>query len=61
MILGLAFRVGLLLVFILAVINALAISQHNHAVANIVIPIEMCLVLIALSFLGPGKYSVDKG
>jgi putative oxidoreductase len=60
MIFGLAFRIGLLLVFVLAVVNALAVSQHNHALANIGTPIEICIILVALSFLGPGKYSVDK-
>ena len=61
MIFGLVFRLGILLVLILAAVDALAVSQHNHTLANIVVPIEMCVVLIALSFLGPGKYSVDKG
>lgn len=60
MIIGFAFRLGILLVFILALVNALAVSRYNHTLANITVPIEMCVILIALSFLGPGKYSVDK-
>lgn len=60
MVLGLAFRLGILLVFLIAVINAVAVSQHDHSLGNTIIPVEVCVILIALSFLGPGKYSVDK-
>ncbi|MDQ2867072.1 MAG: hypothetical protein M3R59_01465 [Verrucomicrobiota bacterium] len=61
MILGLAFRLGLLLACVLALVNAIAVSRHDHALADITVPIEAVIILICLSFIGPGKYSVDKG
>ena len=60
MVLGFAFRLGILLGLIIAFVDALAF-QHNHGLKNSIVPIEICVILICLSFLGPGKYSVDKG
>jgi putative oxidoreductase len=56
---GLLFRIGILLVLILALCHA--ISVYKGTGFRVVLPsIEMCLVLAGLLFVGPGKYSVDK-
>ena len=60
-ILGFAFRIGLLLAFLPALVHAIAISHREHGLYPIIIPIETVIVLVCLSFIGPGKYSVDKG
>jgi putative oxidoreductase len=59
MILGLAFRLGVLLAFIISLVNAIAVTRHEHFRGSVV-PIELCVILVCLAFLGPGKYSVDK-
>ncbi|MBV9009207.1 MAG: DoxX family protein [Verrucomicrobia bacterium] len=59
MVLGLAFRFAVLLAFLISLVNAVAFAHHEH-LRNSVVPIELCVVLICLAFLGPGKYSVDK-
>ena len=61
MILGFAFRIGILLAFLVALVNAIAVAHHEHALYSIMIPIEAVIILVCLSFIGPGKYSVDKG
>ena len=60
MMLGFAFRIGLLLAFLVALVNAIAVTHHQHGLYPIIIPIEAVIVLVCLSFIGPGKYSVDK-
>jgi len=60
MILGFAFRIGILLAFLVALVNAIYVSHHEHGLYPILIPIEAVIVLVCLSFIGPGKYSVDK-
>ncbi|MGI9115289.1 MAG: DoxX family protein [Chthoniobacterales bacterium] len=60
MLFGLAFRLGVLLAFLVALVNAIAVTHHEH-LQNSVVPIELCVILLCLAFLGPGKYSVDKG
>src|SRR5436305_748733 len=60
MMLGFAFRIGILLAFLVALVNAIAVAHHEHGLYSIIIPIEAVIVLICLSFIGPGKYSVDK-
>lgn len=61
MMLGFAFRIGLLLAFLPALVHAIAVSHHENGLYPVIIPIEAVIVLICLSFIGPGKYSVDKG
>ena len=61
MVLGFAFRIGILLAFLVALVNAINVSHHKHGLYPILIPIEAVIVLVCLSFIGPGKYSVDKG
>jgi hypothetical protein len=61
MILGFAFRIGLLLAFLPALVHAIAVFHHENGLYPVIIPIEAAIVLVCLSFIGPGKYSVDKG
>jgi putative oxidoreductase len=59
MIFGLFFRIGVLLVLVLAIGHALAVYEGTGF--RFALPsIEMCFVLAGLLFIGPGKYSVDK-
>ena len=59
MIFGLFFRVGVLLVFVLAIGHALAV--YDGSGFRVALPsMEMCFVLAGMLFVGPGKYSVDK-
>ena len=59
MIFGLFFRIGVLLVLVLAIGHALAVCEGTGF--RVALPsIEMCFVLAGLLFIGPGKYSVDK-
>jgi putative oxidoreductase len=59
MIFGLFFRIGVLLVLLLALGHAIAL--HHGTGFRVALPsIEVCFVLAGLLFVGPGKYSVDK-
>jgi len=59
MIFGLFFRVGVLLVLVLAIGHAVAVETGIGF--RVALPsIEMCFVLAGLLLIGPGKYSVDK-
>lgn len=59
MIFGLFFRIGVLLVLVLAIGYAFAVYEGTGF--RVALPsIEMCFVLAGLVFIGPGKYSVDK-
>ena len=60
MMLGFAFRIGILLAFLVALVNAINISHHEHGLYPILIPIQAVIILVCLAFIGPGKYSVDK-
>ena len=60
LVLGLVFRLGVLFAFIVALVNAIAVSRHGHTIADRIGPLEMVVILLCLSFIGPGKYSVDK-
>jgi len=59
-VLGLAFRIGLLLVFLIALVNAVAVGHHERGLHYLIIPVEAVIIIVCLSFIGPGKYSVDK-
>lgn len=56
---GLFFRIGVLLVLVLAIGHAIALTKGTGFRVALP-PIEMCFVLAGLLFVGPGKYSVDK-
>jgi putative oxidoreductase len=56
---GLFFRIGVLLVLLLAIGHAIAVTTGSGF--RVGLPsIEMCFVLAGILFVGPGKYSVDK-
>jgi putative oxidoreductase len=57
MILGLFFRPGVLLVLLLAILHAVNLRGPFRAELA---AIELCVILVGLLFVGPGKYSVDK-
>jgi putative oxidoreductase len=59
MIFGLFFRIGVLLVLLLALGHAIAV-YHGTGFRVALPSIEMCFVLAGLLFVGPGQYSVDK-
>jgi len=59
MIFGLFFRIGVLLVLILAIGHAIAVEK-GAGFRTALPSIEMCFVLAGILFVGPGKYSVDK-
>ena len=56
---GLFFRIGVLLVFCLALGYAIAVYTGTGFRAALP-ALEMCFVLAGMLFIGPGKYSVDK-
>ncbi|HKP93403.1 MAG TPA: hypothetical protein VJS88_05860 [Chthoniobacterales bacterium] len=59
MIFGLFFRVGVLLLLLLALAHAIGLAKASGF--RIALPsIELCFVLAGILFVGPGKYSVDK-
>ena len=59
LIFGLFFRLGVLLLLILAVGHAIGVTKG--ASFRFALPsIEICFVLAGILFVGPGKYSVDK-
>ena len=59
MIFGLFFRIGVLMVLLLAIPHA--ITVYGGPGFRAALPsFEICFVLLGLLFIGPGKYSVDK-
>lgn len=59
MIFGLFFRIGVLLVLVLAIGHAIAVESRTGFRAALP-AIQLCLVLVGILFVGPGKYSIDK-
>jgi putative oxidoreductase len=59
MIFGLFFRIGVLLVLVLALSHAITV-YYGTGFRMALPSFEMCFVLAGLLFIGPGKYSVDK-
>ena len=56
---GLFFRIGVLLLLILAVGHAIGVTKG--AGFHFALPsIEICFILAGMLFVGPGAYSVDK-
>jgi putative oxidoreductase len=60
MVLGLAFRIAILLAFLVALVNAINVGYYARGLYSRLVPIEIVLILICLALIGPGKYSVDK-
>jgi putative oxidoreductase len=61
MILGLFFRVGVLLALIVTVIHLVAVWDTSGQFHVRLPALEIAILLVCLLFIGPGKYSVDKG
>jgi putative oxidoreductase len=59
LIFGLFFRIGVLLLLVLAIGHAIGV-KHGSGFRVALPSIEMCFVLAGVLFVGPGKYSVDK-
>ena len=60
-ILGLFFRIGVLIALAVATIH-LVVVWDTSGDFHIRLPaLEMAILLLCLLFIGPGKYSVDKG
>jgi putative oxidoreductase len=60
MILGLFFRVGVLLTLIITIVHLVAIWQTHGDFHSRMPAVEMSILLLGVLFVGPGKYSVDK-
>ena len=61
MVLGLFFRVGVLLTLIVTIVDLVAIWETRGDFHSRLPALEMAIRLLCLLFIGPGKYSVDKG
>jgi putative oxidoreductase len=61
MIIGLFFRVGVLLALAVTLVHLVALWDHRGDFYMRLPALEMAIVLLSLLFIGPGKYSVDKG
>ena len=61
MIFGLFFRPGVLLVLAITLVHTIGAFDGGGTVRGNLAAIELCIVLVGLLFVGPGKYSVDKG
>ena len=60
MIFGLLFRPGVLLVLAVTLVHTVGAFDGGGTVRGNLAAIELCVVLVGLLFVGPGKYSVDK-
>jgi putative oxidoreductase len=60
MVLGLFFRVGVLLTMAVTLVHLIAIWGKADFYGRLP-ALEMAILLLCLLFIGPGKYSVDKG
>jgi putative oxidoreductase len=60
MIFGLLFRPGVLLVLAITLVHTIGAFDGGGTVRGNLAAIELCVMLIGLLFVGPGKYSVDK-
>ena len=60
MIFGLLFRPGVLLVLAITLVHTVGAFDGGGTVRGNLAAIELCVMLIGLLFVGPGKYSVDK-
>lgn len=60
MVLGLFFRIGVLLALIITLAHLIALWDNNGDFHTRLPALEMSILLFSLLFVGPGKYSVDK-
>jgi putative oxidoreductase len=61
MILGLFFRIGVLFALAVTVIHLITLWDSHGDFHSRIPALEMSILLLSLIFIGPGKYSVDKG
>ena len=61
MILGLFFRPAVLLVLAITFVHLLGVLEGVGSFRVNLAPVELAVILVGLLFVGPGKYSVDKG
>jgi putative oxidoreductase len=59
MILGLFFRIGVLFTLVITLVHLIGLWSTNN-LHGLLAPLEMSILLLALLFVGPGKFSVDK-
>ncbi|HJT82135.1 MAG TPA: hypothetical protein VJ719_13140 [Chthoniobacterales bacterium] len=59
MVLGLFFRVGVLLALVVSLVHLIAVWSREGFYGRLP-ALEMAILLLCLLFVGPGKYSVDK-
>lgn len=60
MILGLFFRIGVLLALAVTLVHLIALWDSSGDFHTRIPALEMSILLLGLLFIGPGKYSVDK-
>jgi putative oxidoreductase len=60
MVLGLFFRIGVLLALVVTIVNLVAVWGGRGGFSARLPALEMSILLLSLLFIGPGKYSVDK-
>ena len=60
MVLGLFFRIGVLLVLIITLIHLAALWGSHAGLYPRLPALEISILLVSLLLIGPGKYSVDK-
>ena len=60
-ILGLFFRIGVLFALAIALVHLVALWDTSGDFHTRLPALEMAILLVCLLFIGPGKYSVDKG
>ncbi len=60
LIFGLFFRVGVLLLLITVLIHVAGVLQSRAGFFVKLQAIDLCVLLLSLLLIGPGKYSVDK-
>ena len=60
MILGLFFRIGVLLALVITLVHIVALWSARGGLYNRLPALEMSILLVGLLLVGPGKYSVDK-
>ena len=61
LLIGLAFRPSCVLLVITMTVAALSDYHTKGGLGAASHALELCLLFIALIFIGPGKYSVDQG
>jgi putative oxidoreductase len=62
LVLGFLFRPAAILILLTMVVAVVtSFRQHPHDFATYSRPLEMFCILVVFLFVGPGKFSIDKG